>query len=125
MLHEHPAEVAELQRDGHLPARAQSPYVLATLLPRRNVGRAAVARQRLALLEMDVDRMVPAAAAVAQRPDLAGAEARRRRDSAEVRGERAAVVSRDAPGSKERGHGVVGRLARAAIELEHALPRHR
>src|SRR5262249_52748412 len=92
MLHEHPAEVAELQRDGPLPARAQSPYVLATLLPRRNVGRAAVARQRLALLEMDVDRMVPAAAAVAQRPDLAGAEARRRRDSAEVRGERAAVV---------------------------------
>src|SRR5262249_61991581 len=118
--HDHPPDVAALQRGGTLSARAQSPYVLASLLPRRTVGRAAGARQRLALLEMDVDRMVPAAAAVAQRPDLACAEARRRRDPAEVRGERAAVVSRDAPGSKERGHGVVGRLARAAIELEHA-----
>src|SRR5262249_17303925 len=37
VLHEHPAEVTELQRDSPLAARVEPPDVLAALLPGRDV----------------------------------------------------------------------------------------
>src|SRR5438093_5116766 len=55
MLHEHPTPVAELQRDVHGAVGVQPPDVLAALLPSRDVRRATVASQRLALLEVVVD----------------------------------------------------------------------
>src|SRR2546427_2946053 len=62
VLHEHPAEVAELHGDLDAAVRAQAVDVLAPLLPRRHVARAAVAFEDLPLLEMDVDRIIPSAA---------------------------------------------------------------
>src|SRR5438445_13488118 len=83
VLHEHPAKVPELHGDGDASARAEAIDVLAPPLRRRHVAFASV--EDLALLEVDVDRMIPAAAVVHQVPDLAGAEPRRRRNPPEVR----------------------------------------
>src|SRR5438093_7016516 len=55
VLHEHPTPVAELQRDVNGAVGVQPPDVLAALLPSRDVRRATVASQRLALLEVVVD----------------------------------------------------------------------
>src|SRR2546428_11252148 len=96
MLHEHPGEVPELQRERDV-ARARPPDVLAAPLPRRDIARAAVAGEGLALLEVDVDRVIPAVLGVYQVPDLARAGSRCRRDPAEVRGELEAAVRPDAP----------------------------
>src|SRR5262245_7093258 len=71
VLHEHPAKVPELECDRDVSAGAQPPDILAAPLPSRHVRRRSVARERLAFLEVDVDRMIPAAAAVPQVPDLA------------------------------------------------------
>ncbi|MCY1450482.1 hypothetical protein D9M71_672910 [compost metagenome] len=124
VLHEHPAEVAELQGDGDAATRVQPVDVLASTFPGRDVGELAVAGEDLPLLEVDVDGVVPAAAAVLQGPDLAGAEARRRRDTAEVRSEHVAAVGLDAPGAEEAGDRIAGGLLGAAAELEGALRRH-
>ena len=125
VLHEHPAKVPELHGDGDASARAEAVDVLATLFPRWDVAGLAVAGENLALLEVDVDRVIPAAAAVFQRPDLAGAVARRRGDPAEVRGERSpGIIRLDAPGAKERRDGVVGRLVGAPVKLEFPLRCH-
>src|SRR5689334_9913388 len=72
VLHVHSAEVAELHPQGHASAGTEPVDVLAPLLPGGNVGRAAVAGDDLALLEVDVDGVVPAAAAVLQEPRLGG-----------------------------------------------------
>src|SRR5215510_12553170 len=114
VLHEHPTPVAELQRDVNGAVGAQPPDVLAALLPGRDVRRFAVASQRLALLEVDVDRVVPTTAAVLQVPDLACTVAGRRRYPAEVGGESSSLLIRlDTPRTKEARHRVVGRLAGA------------
>src|SRR5262245_65847886 len=89
VLHEHAAPVAELHREGTLTCRAQPVHGLPALLPRRNyVGIAdpvaAPPAENLALLEVDVDRMVPATVGIPQGPDLARTEPRLRRDPAEV-----------------------------------------
>src|SRR5881397_157762 len=76
VLHEHAAEVAELHRDRHGAAGMQAIHVLPPLLSGWNVGCASVPRQNLPLLEMDVNGMIPAAAAVLQRPDFTRAEFR-------------------------------------------------
>src|SRR5712671_2995953 len=141
VLHEHPAEVAELHGDGDAPTGAEPVDVLASLLPGRHRVRIAVAVEDLPLLEVDVDRVVPAAAAVLQVPDLAGAVAGPGRDAAVVGVERPTLVVRlDAPRSDERRHfspaarlrrnerrAVVGEggLVRAAVELERPGPRDR
>src|SRR2546422_3803154 len=124
VLHEHPAEVPELHGDLDASVRAEAIDVLAPLLPRRHVARAAVALEDLPLLEVDMDRMIPAAAVVHQVPDLAGAESRRRRDPPEVRVELVSAVRTDAPGAAERSDWIVGRLVGAVSELERARPRH-
>src|SRR5438067_8952377 len=102
VLHEHPAPVAELQAHGDASARVQAIDVLAPLLPCRNVGGASVAGEDDAFLEVDVDGVVPAAAAVLDRPDLARASSGRRRDAAKVGIKHLSLVIRlDAPGAKE------------------------
>src|SRR5712691_8967804 len=55
VLHEHPGEVPELQRDRDVAARPESPDVLPAPLRRRHVARLAVTGEGLALLEVDVD----------------------------------------------------------------------
>src|SRR5437879_6105058 len=110
VLHEHPSKVPELQRDRDVTARAQPPDVLPAALRCRDIARLAVAGEGLALLEVDVDRVIPATAAVIQVPDLARAGARRRRDPPEVRSELGAAVGPDAPGPQGRRHGVDARL---------------
>src|SRR5512140_568465 len=104
VLHVHSAEVAQLHQQGHASARAQAVDVLAAALPGGNVGGAAVAGDDLAFLEVDVDGVIPAAAAVLQRPLLegVGAAARSGRDAAVARVQhRALVVGLDAPGTRE------------------------
>src|SRR5258706_13972609 len=122
MLHEHPAEVPELHGELYASVRAEAIDVLAPFLPGRHVARAAVAFEDLPLLEVDVDRMIPAAAVVHQSPDLAGAEARRRRDPPEVGVEHFPAVRTDAPGASERSDGIVGVLGGAVSELESTRP---
>ena len=78
MLHEHAAEVAELHSEGDTAPWPQPIDVLAALLPCRYVAGAAVAGEDLALLKVDVDRVIPAAAAIFQGPDFAGPVVRRR-----------------------------------------------
>src|SRR4051812_39558090 len=124
VLHEHPAPVAELHRQGDAPARPQPVDVLAAALPGGNVRRAAVAGQDLALLEVDVDRVIPAGAAVDDGPDLLRPGPRRSRDATEVGGQRSApVVGLDAPWPEEAGDRIARGLAGAAVELEYAGPR--
>src|SRR5439155_1761402 len=108
--------------DGDASARAEAIDVLAPPLRRRHVAFASV--EDLALLEVDVDRMIPAAAVVHQVPDLAGAEPRRRRNPPEVRVELVSAIRPDAPGAAERSGRVVGRLVGAISELEGTRPRH-
>src|SRR5258706_14423016 len=94
----------------------------------------------LPLLEVDVDGVVPAAAAILQGPLLAGAVAGSRRDAAIVGIEHGTVVRLDAPRPDERRdfspaarrrrnqrQAVAGQggLARTAPELEGAGPRDR
>src|SRR5437763_11251093 len=110
MLHEHSAPVAELQRDVDRPGWAKPPDVLAAFLPSRNIGRTSVASQGLALLEVNMDRVIPSTATVFQMPDFACAEARPRRDPTEIRRERSSLIVRlDAPGAEGRRDRVVGR----------------
>src|SRR6185369_7237180 len=78
VLHEHAAKVTELKRDFHFAAGSQAPDVLAPALPGRNLGGASITRERLALLEVDVNRVIPTTTAVPQCPYLSGAEFRRR-----------------------------------------------
>src|SRR5882672_6025594 len=138
VLHEHPAEVAELHGDRDAPSRAKPIDILASPLRGRDGVRISVAVEDLALLEVDVDRVVPSAAAVLQDPRLAGAVSGRGRDAAIVRVEHLTVVRLDAPRSDDRrdfsaaarlrrnqrqavaGEGGVGR---APPELEDARPR--
>ena len=78
VLHEHPGEVPELQRERDVTARAQSPDILPASLCRWDIACLTVAGEGLALLEVDVDGVIPAAAVVFQVPDLTRAESRRR-----------------------------------------------
>src|SRR6185369_3306090 len=68
VLHEHPAPIPELHRDRHASARAQPVDVLAAAFRRRDVAETAVAGEDLAFLEVDVDGVIPAAAAVPEGP---------------------------------------------------------
>src|SRR5207237_9430564 len=83
MLHEHAAPVAELHGNGDGAGRTQAIHVLAPSLPGREGRGASVAREHVTFLEVNVDRMVPAAAAL-ERPDFPGAESRRRRYTAVI-----------------------------------------
>src|SRR5262249_19149551 len=123
--HEHPAPVAELQRDVNGAVGVQPPDVLAAFLPARDVRRSPVASQRLALLEVDVDGVVPTTAAVLQMPDLACTVAGRRRYPAEIGGESLSIIRLNTPRTKEARHRVVARLVGAVAELEEPLTRDR
>src|SRR5262245_16625493 len=125
VFHEHPGEVSKLQRDRDIAAWAQPPDVLPALLLRRDIARLAVTGEGLALLEVDVDGVIPAAAVIFQVPDLARAEFRRRRDPAEVRGEKEALVRRDAPRAFARRDGVPAPLDGIPAELESPLADYR
>src|SRR5262245_64789944 len=124
VLHEHPAEVSELHRELDTSVRAETIDVLAALLPGRHVTGAAVAFEDLPLLEVDVDRVIPAPTVVHQIPDLAGAVTRHRRDPPEIRVELVSAVRSDAPGAAERRDGIVGGLLGAVPEHERARPGH-
>src|SRR5437879_7023108 len=117
MLHDHAAPVAELHGNGDGAGRTQAIHVLAPSLPGRDVRGAAVAREHLPFLEVNVDRMVPAAAAL-ERPDFPGAESRRRRYTAVIGREGRAAIGRDAPGPAERRDRIGRRLDRVSVELE-------
>src|SRR5437016_2813113 len=121
VLHEHPGEIPELQRDLDFSVWAKPPDVLAAPLPRGDLAGASVAGEGLALLEVDVDRVIPAAAAVFQGPDLSFPEARTCRDPAEIGGEHRPVVRLDAPRASGRRDGVSARLVGAVSELEGPL----
>src|SRR4029079_15066681 len=103
-----PGEGGELHGDLDGAAGPQPVDVLASAFRRRDVGGAAVTLEDLSLLEMDVDGMIPAAAAVAEAPDLAGAHARRGGDPAEVGVEHHTAVGLDAPRAVERRVGIEG-----------------
>src|SRR6185437_14253276 len=77
--------------------RTQTINVLAALFPRRNIACAAVAGENPAFFKVDVDRVIPAAAAVLQRPDFTRAVARRRRDASPACVEHCALVGGNAP----------------------------
>src|SRR5436305_10949875 len=123
VLHEHPAPITELHGDGELSSGTQSIDVLAPLLPGRDVPRTAVAGEDPTLLEMDVDGVIPAPAAVPQGPDFAGVFSRRRRDATEVGIEHVAAIGLHPPGTEEGGDRIVGGLRPAPSELESAGPR--
>jgi len=72
----------------------------------------------VALLEVDVDGVIPAPAAVLQGPDLAGAELGRGRDPPEIRGEHGPAAVPDAPGAEEGCDGIECGLFRVTTELE-------
>src|SRR6185369_14035375 len=125
VLHEHAAKVAELECDSHFAARSQAPDVLAPALPGRNVSSTSVASQSLALLEVNMNRVIPATTTVFQCPYLSGTETWRRRDTAKVGCERSSlVVSFNTPWPEERRHGVVGCLISAAVEFEDTFTSH-
>src|SRR6185503_6544537 len=71
--------------------------------------------------EVNVNRVIPAAAVVDEMPDLARAEARRRGDAAVVGVELLAAVDADRPRTDERGVEARARLAAALPEDEGAL----
>src|SRR3954470_1759705 len=125
VLHEHSAEVAELHGEGHAARRTEPVDVLAALLPRRHVRGAAVAGEDLAFLEVDVDGVIPSAAAVLDRPDLASPVPGSSRDASEVGVQHPVVVGLHAPRSEEGADRVVRVLASTGAELEHALTHHR
>src|SRR4051812_47061953 len=122
MLHEGAGPVAELDRQGDATRGSQPVDVLSALLPRRDVDGGAVAQLDLALLEVDVDRVVPSAPLVRQRPQFAAAVAVRRcRDPAVIGVQDGPGVRADAPrpcaGGASGGGG-----GGAAIEHEVAPP---
>src|SRR5215472_15488126 len=105
VLHEHPAPIAELHADDHVPVHAQAVDVLAAALRRRR--RLSVAGDDLAFFKVDVDGMVPIESTL-QSPLLGGCESGLRRDAPEVGLQRAAsagaaagtvVVGGNAPGA--------------------------
>src|SRR2546428_7041847 len=100
MLHEHPAKVSELHRDRDAPLRVETINVLAPPLPRRHVAGTSVAGEDLALLEVDVDRVIPVVLLVDQGPDLASAGSGRCRDSPEDCRMRYVFPRPDAPRAK-------------------------
>ena len=125
VLHEHAAEVPELHRDGHAPPGAQTIDVFAAPLPWRHVAGLPVAGKDLAFLEVDVDGVIPATAAVLQRPDLARAHPGRRRNPPDARVEHRPVVVRfDAPGAEPDRRRIGDVLRAAPAELEQPCARH-
>src|SRR5882762_10367760 len=103
VLHEGAGPVAELDGQGDAPGRPQPIDVLAALLPGGDVGGGAVAQLDLALLEVDVHRVVPSTL-VGQRPQLPGVRVGRRRDAPVVGVQRdARAVRVDAPLSRAGG----------------------
>ena len=74
VLHEHAAPVAELHFDGDTAAWTQAIDVFSTFLPRRHIGRTTVPGDDLSLLEVDMNRVIPAPAAVFQGPDFTGSD---------------------------------------------------
>src|SRR2546422_5201137 len=125
VLHEHPAEVSELHRDGDASLGTEAIDILAPPLPCRHVARAPVAGEDLPLLEVDVDRVIPVILLIDQGPDLAGAGSGRCRDPPEVRSEYIVFGRPDAPWAAERRDGVVGRLPGFLSEPQGPLPGHR
>src|ERR1043166_1593339 len=97
VLHEHSVELTELHGEGYASARTQTIYVLAAALPRRHIGCAAVAGQNLAFFKVNVDRMVPAGAAILECPELACARSRRRSDPAVIGGQHCSGIGPHAP----------------------------
>src|SRR5439155_19918179 len=120
-----PTPRAEWRRYVNGAVGVQPPAVLAAPLPGRDFACAPVASQRLALLEVDVDGVVPITAVVSQVPDLACTEAGRRRYPAEVGGESLSPIRLDTPRTTEARHRVVGRLVGAVAEREVPLTRDR
>src|SRR6185312_5136404 len=70
VLHEHAAPIAELHGQGYAASGTQAIHVLAAFFPGRNVRSFSVPGQDLAFFKVDVDRVIPAAATVLQRPDF-------------------------------------------------------
>src|SRR5947209_13209104 len=97
VLHEHAAPVTELHGQGHAAARTQTIDVFTAFFPCRNVAGAAVPGQNLAFLKVNVNRMIPAAAAILQRPDFTRAELGCSRDAAEIGLLHAGTIGLNAP----------------------------
>src|SRR5262245_26295886 len=105
VLHEHPAPVSELQRDGDAAVRPEPIDVLASPFPRRHLVGTSVASEDLALLEMNVDRVIPATAVILQSPDLASAVLWGGGDPPEVCIELVSIIRADSPGAAKRCDG--------------------
>src|SRR5215831_2058538 len=99
VLHEHAAPIPELHGKSHASTRTQAIDVFAALFPGRNVSSATVAGQDLAFFKVDVDRVIPAAAAVLQRPDFTRSVTRSRRNASPTRVEHRATIGSNAPRS--------------------------
>src|SRR5579864_6924222 len=97
VLHEHSTPVAELHGQGHASTRTQAIDVFAALFPSRNVSSATVAGKDLAFFKVDVDRVVPSAAAVLQSPDLTRSVTRSRGDTSPAGVQHLAIVGLYAP----------------------------
>src|SRR5579859_1689463 len=97
VLHEHAAPIAELHGQSHAAAGTQTIHVFAAFFPGRNVSSATVAGQDLAFFKVDVDRVIPSAAAVLQSPDLARSVTRSRGDTSPAGVQHLAVVGLYAP----------------------------
>src|SRR5438067_8171689 len=95
VLHEHATPVTELHGNGDASTRKQPVDVFPPLLCQRErnvIPPIVLSRKDLAFLEVDVNRVVPTAASVGQRPDLTGAKGGRRRNPTEVSRERISLA---------------------------------
>src|SRR3954469_11017593 len=117
VLHVHARELTELHGQRNFAAGLEPVHVLPAPLCQRHIAQTAIASENLAFFEVDVDGVIPAAAAVLKMPYLAGARLRHGREAAEVGRETLAAIRLDCPGE------VIS--AAAAPELEGAFARDR
>src|ERR1700758_4032516 len=92
----------------------QPKHVLAAPFPGGHITETSVASQDLTLFKMNVNRMIPAPAAIDQGPNLASASLRSSRNLVLIGGETLAAIGSDGPGCVIRTVG--------AAEFEGAFP---
>src|SRR5689334_6729787 len=124
MLHEHAAPVAELHGQGHAATWPQTVDIFASGFPGRDVGSASVAGKDLPFFKVDMDRVVPAAAGIGERPYLACAEFWRGGNAAKVRVESVSSVRGNSPGAGSCGNGVHAGLCGITAKFKGTFPGH-